>query len=592
MSADHVHALAKGVRLNQYELENILGAGGFGITYRARDTSLDAFVAIKEYLPGDFAVRQGDSQVTAKSSASKKDFDWGLSRFLDEARVLAKFRHPNIVHVNQIFEANNTAYLVMEYVEGQSLEDLLQDSGPLSEQQTKDILLPILDGLKRVHEQGFLHRDIKPANIIIRKDGGPALIDFGAARQALETRKQALTCIYTEGYAPLEQYDTVGNQGPWTDIYALGGVSYKCLTGKKPPSATSRLRKDPLVPLAVAAPQVSKEFAAAIEAALSVDESGRPQSIDAFAAMISGAAPAPDLTATRVRSDDEATRIRLASGDATPMMAPGPLSSATPMSLRSPPQPPSPAAMQGAASSPALPVSVRQEPAPPGAKRTPLYLGAAAAALLVLVGGAWFYFNSARPGSAVVEASTAEAQRPPAAVIPAPEPAAQQPQQGGPAVTGTQSDKPPQAAAADPEPAAVSPASEQAPRTASAPPAPLAPKPVDRGPPKETAAVKPADKPSGVAARAARRPAVQASFDCAKPGNDTERLICADPRLAQLDVKMAYLYQLGLGSVVDTNEFSGEQIAWLSKRNGCGDANCLAVAYNDRIKELERWVRR
>jgi len=130
MSVEHVHALAKGERLNQYELLNILGAGGFGITYMARDTTLDTMVAIKEYLPGDLAVRQGDSKVTAKSSTSKGDFDWGLSRFLEEARVLAKFRHPNIVRVNQIFEANNTAYLVMDYAKGESLADLLYHAAP------------------------------------------------------------------------------------------------------------------------------------------------------------------------------------------------------------------------------------------------------------------------------------------------------------------------------------------------------------------------------------------------------------------------------------------------------------------------------
>src|SRR5215470_9029673 len=165
MSFEHIHALAKGTRLNQYEMMQILGAGGFGITYLAKDTSLDTTVAIKEYLPGDLATRLGDSTVTAKSSQSQGDFDWGLSRFLDEARVLAKFRHPNIVRVNQIFEANNTAYLVMEYAKGDALGEVLRREGTLDEQRTKEILFPILDGLKRVHELGFLHRDIKPDNI-------------------------------------------------------------------------------------------------------------------------------------------------------------------------------------------------------------------------------------------------------------------------------------------------------------------------------------------------------------------------------------------------------------------------------------------
>ena len=358
MSFEHVHALAKGSRLNQYEMVNVLGAGAFGITYMARDTSLDTMVAIKEYLPDDLATRQGDSTVTAKSSTSKRDFDWGLDRFLAEARVLAKFRHPNIVRVNQIFEANNTAYLVMDYAKGESLDDLLRRTGPLSEQQTKDILFPILDGLKRVHQQGFLHRDIKPNNIIIREEGGAVLIDFGAARQATETRSRALTSIVTEGYAPLEQYDTDGNQGPWTDLYAVGGVAYKCLTGNKPPPATSRVRADSLVPLSVAAPgRVSTEFASAIELALRVHENERPRNVDEFLALISGATvlrqPSSNTGATRVMPRDVSQTL----------------------------QPP--------AAVPAAP------PPPAPANRNAAYLGAAAAAAILAAAGAWFYFESA-----------------------------------------------------------------------------------------------------------------------------------------------------------------------------------------------------
>ena len=335
MSVEHVHALTKGTRLNQYEVLNILGAGGFGITYMARDTSLDTMVAIKEYMPGDLAVRQDGSQVTAKSTLSKGDFDWGLDRFLSEARTLARFRHPNIVRVNQIFQANNTAYLVMEYAKGQSLDDLLQKSGPLSEEQTKEILSPILDGLTRVHEQGFLHRDIKPGNIIIRDEGGAVLIDFGAARQAIETKSRAITSIVTEGYAPLEQYDGMGNQGPWTDIYALGAVAYKCLTGNKPPSATLRVRSDPMVPLAIATKgKVSATFAGAIESALNVYENLRPQSIGDFAAMIAGTMPVPTAAGA-----DDATRV-LTAEPATQVIRPGAANSYTPAASGTPGQRP------------------------------------------------------------------------------------------------------------------------------------------------------------------------------------------------------------------------------------------------------------
>ena len=544
MSVEHVHALAKGVRLSQYEIIGILGSGGFGITYMARDTTLDTLVAIKEYLPGDFAVRQGDSQVTAKSSTSKGDFDWGLSRFLDEARVLAKFRHPNIVHVNQIFEANHTAYIVMEYEKGEPLDDFLKRTGPISEQQTTDILFPILDGLKRVHELGFLHRDIKPSNIIIRHEGGAVLIDFGAARQAMETKSRAITSIVTEGYAPLEQYDTSGNQGAWTDIYALGGLAYTCVTGKKPPAATSRLRNDPLVPLAIAANgRVSPAFAAAIDSALSVFENQRPQSIGEFAALISGAAP-PRAAPSHA---DDATRIVLT--NATRVVRPDDARAGT--------------ATAGSANTPTPPT--REIQAPPAARMRFAALGAAAAAVLIIVAGGWFYWQRATvPTLAAKDAGNADvasAQSPvsspavaPAAVLSPTEPPP------SPNVAGSTAPAVPPATASTAIEQSVAPRERAAaPQAAPAPPPPVR---------------------------------IQPSFDCAKAANDAERLVCSDSQLAMLDVKMADLYRTGLASVADTNEFSGEQVGWMTRRDVCSDKECLIVAYNERIKDLERWARR
>ena len=364
MLADHVDALQRGARLNQYEISNVLGAGGFGITYLAEDTLLDAPVAIKEYLPGDLASRQANSQVTAKSTATVNDFQWGLNRFMEEARTLAKFRHGNIVHVNQVFEANNTAYIVMEYAKGETLSEYLQRCAPLDEAKTRDILIPIMDGLRRVHERNFLHRDIKPGNIILRDDGGPVLIDFGAARQAIETKSRSITSIVTEGYAPLEQYDPNGNQGPWTDIYALGAVAYKCLTGNTPPAATSRVRNDPLAPLDVAAKgRVSKELASAVMWALSVYEEQRPQSIDAFAKAIEG-----DFSASGANQPPEMTRyIRPAvSEPVTPATAPVEANS----SRSSPPPSPAPAS------------------APSNIKMSPQMIAIAGCVVLVLAVGA------------------------------------------------------------------------------------------------------------------------------------------------------------------------------------------------------------
>jgi len=518
------------VHLNQYEMSSVLGAGGFGITYVARDTTLDTLVAIKEYLPGDFAVRQGDSQVTAKSSTSKGDFDWGLSHFLEEARVLAKFRHPHIVRVNQIFQANQTAYIVMEYAKGESLDELLKRVGHLSEQQTKDILFPILDGLKRVHALGFLHRDIKPANIIIRDEGGAVLIDFGAARQAIETKSRAITSIVTEGYAPLEQYDTKGNQGAWTDIYALGGVAYKCLTGEKPAAATSRLRNDPVLPLKVAANgRVSTEFAAAIDSSLRIFENQRPQSIDEFAALISGAAPAVAPTDL-----DEATRIWKA--DAPPVTKPVSVKIDTPAAA------PTPAPRS------AIPMKL-------------VFLGVATAAVLVIAAGGWFALRgTAEPYPAVSEAGPGTAAQQVAGPAPAVPPA--------PASSPVEQAPSPNVAAGSP--------------IAAVPAAPAA-KPAEPGAPREQTAPQPAPVVTVP---------IRASFDCAKAGNDAERLICADRELAALDVRMADLYQLGLNSVADSNEFTGEQKVWLSRRDACTDKQCLVVSYDDRIKDLQRWIRR
>jgi serine/threonine protein kinase len=307
--AEHSHALSSGARLSQYQISSVLGSGGFGITYLARDMALDAPVAIKEYLPAELAARGGDSKVSAISRAAVADFDWGLQRFLEEARVLAKFPHPNIVRVFQVFEANATAYIVMEYAKGEALSSLIQRQGQLSEDATRAILLPVMDGLKRVHQHGFLHRDIKPANIILREDGGPALIDFGSARQAIETKSRSITSIVTEGYAPLEQYDPNGNQGPWTDIYALGAVAYKCMTGKTPPPSTSRIRNDPLAPLGEASRwPVSPAFEAAMKWAMSVYEEDRPQTIDALAKALGSPPPAHSRPAGG-HADAEATQL-------------------------------------------------------------------------------------------------------------------------------------------------------------------------------------------------------------------------------------------------------------------------------------------
>ena len=275
----HRLALPQGTRIQDFEFHRVLGQGGFGITYLGWNMTLDIPVAIKEYLPSDLATRESDMSVVPQSSQAASDFAWGLDRFLDEARTLARFDHRHIIKVHHFFQAHGTAYIVMEYAEGETLSEFLKRRGPLREEELKAILHPILDGLEVVHQADFLHRDIKPGNIIIRdQDDSPVLLDFGAARQAIGTRSRSVTSIITPGYAPIEQYSSRGDQGPWTDIYALGAVCYHALTGQVPEDATERVVHDALMPVVEqCAGQARGEFLSAIDRALQVHKANRPQ---------------------------------------------------------------------------------------------------------------------------------------------------------------------------------------------------------------------------------------------------------------------------------------------------------------------------
>ena len=257
--------------------------GGFGITYIAWDSHLEKPVAIKEYLPGELATRAADGSVMPLSGERETDYRWGLERFLLEARTLARFEHPNIVRVLRYFEANRTAYMVMDYERGEPLKTVLQHNPQPPEQLLKELARPLLDGLAVVHAGGFLHRDIKPDNIVVRASGQPVLIDFGAARNAIGGTTRSLTAVLTPGYAPLEQYSGEGKQGPWTDLYAFAGVLYRAVTNHAPPDAVSRLKADTVgAGLAAARGKYSEPFLRAVEWALAVDEKKRPQSVSAW----------------------------------------------------------------------------------------------------------------------------------------------------------------------------------------------------------------------------------------------------------------------------------------------------------------------
>jgi serine/threonine protein kinase len=288
----HQNALPLGSMLMEYRLDSVLGAGGFGITYLAHDTNLEKNVAIKEYLPGAVAVRGSGGAVLPTSSGLDKEYRWGLDRFIQEARTLAKFSHPHIVRVNRFFEANGTGYMVMDYEAGEPLKAWLQRNPFPPEPALRAMLAPLLDGLEKVHAAGFLHRDIKPDNIFIRKDGGPVLIDFGSARQAVAGASQALTTIVSPGYAPFEQYTTSAEQGPWSDIYSLSGVLYFAVTGQSPPDAITRMKSDALTQgLGGARMRYSGPFVDAIGWGLVLEEAGRPRNVSQWREVLFGQRP-------------------------------------------------------------------------------------------------------------------------------------------------------------------------------------------------------------------------------------------------------------------------------------------------------------
>jgi serine/threonine protein kinase/HAMP domain-containing protein len=281
-------ALAPGFRLHEYRIEKVLGQGGFGITYLATDVHLNSLVAIKEYLPEEIAFRTGDRSISPNASQHRDRYREGLESFLVEARTLATFRHPAIVRVARFFEAHRTAYMVLEYEEGEPLRTWWPAHREVGEAGLLELLLPLLDGLAAVHAAGFLHRDIKPDNIQVRaSDGRLVLLDFGSAGQTVAVAGQGAVVV-TPGYAPLEQYG-FGRQGAWTDLYALAATLYWAVTGRKPPDAELRAANPRShVPAVQAAPAASATGAAvafgtaflqAIDWALTVEVAERPQSV-------------------------------------------------------------------------------------------------------------------------------------------------------------------------------------------------------------------------------------------------------------------------------------------------------------------------
>src|SRR5215207_6000214 len=356
-------ALQPGQTIGRYEIVSVLGQGGFGITYRARDVQLGREVAIKEYLPSALAIRQDGATVLPRTTKMADDFGWGRDRFVTEGRTLASLhRATAIVHVFDYLEANGTAYIVMELLSGETLEERITKGGKLSSEEVERILWPLLDGLEQVHSAGFLHRDIKPANILLDAAGHPTLIDFGASRAAMAGRSTALTAIFTPGYAAAEQM-TSAKQGPWTDIYGLSATLYHAITGRTPPGAFDRMLSDAYEPLSQVKPAgFSPGVLAGIDAGLAVVASDRPQSIAGWRPIL-GMTEAP-------------------TGDATVAIG------------KAPP----PASRH---------VSTLPSPAAPGASSRPVLWLALVALVLVLLGGGGYYYAVRGPDPETVKAQRA-----------------------------------------------------------------------------------------------------------------------------------------------------------------------------------------
>lgn len=278
------HMLPGTILAGRYRIGRVLGFGGFGVTYIGWDEVLLRKVAIKEYLPGEFSTRiPGQTTITAYEGERSEQFSSGLGKFLEEAKMLAKLESTNgVVRIYDSFQENNTAYIVMEYLEGRTLKEYLEWNEKLSVEEAKEILHPIVTALKEVHAMGIMHRDIAPDNIYLTNDGKVKLLDFGASRFATTSHSKSLSVIIKPGYAPVEQYRSRGDQGPWTDVYSLAAVLYKMVTGITPEDAMERVEKEELKKPSRLGVEISKNAEHAIMNALNIKIEDRTQDTEIF----------------------------------------------------------------------------------------------------------------------------------------------------------------------------------------------------------------------------------------------------------------------------------------------------------------------
>ena len=322
-AAKYPAALRAGTVLKgRYVIGRVLGQGGFGITYLAWDQSLEAKVAVKEYMPGEMAVRIGGLGVQPRSAARREDFAYGKERFQEEARILARFMgQPNIAGVTDYFDENGTSYFVMDYVEGISFKTYIANAGgKVSTEEALNVMIPVLRALTAVHGEGLIHRDVTPDNIYITKDGNVKLLDFGSARYSLGDKSKSLDVILKVGYAPKEQYIRRGRQGPYTDVYSCAACLYAAITGYLPPESLERLDHDTLVPPSEAGAEIPLYLERAILKGLAVQPEDRFQTAGEFLEALesqkvvefTGSDREETLQKQQVRSQEKRKKGRLA----------------------------------------------------------------------------------------------------------------------------------------------------------------------------------------------------------------------------------------------------------------------------------------
>ncbi|MCX8099155.1 MAG: protein kinase [Casimicrobiaceae bacterium] len=436
-------ALPAGTRLGEFEITGVVGEGGFGIVYTARDVTLDRIVAIKEYLPAAFAFRSGRGTIELRSPEHEKTFQAGLSSFLNEARLLARFSHPGLVEVYRFWEDNGTAYMAMRYYRGVTLREMIRSHPEvITEEWLRQTLDPILLALRELHAEQCYHRDVAPDNIMVLPNGRSVLMDFGAARRIIGGMTRALTTVLKPGYAPIEQYSDDGSmaQGAWTDIYAIGGVLYHAMTGKVPVQAISRMMVDPLKDVAtLARGPYSERLCQAVMKCLAVMPEQRFQSIDELRAALgwsgqteiqsltttvvppvgtvarpseSVRAPATTPTASAPVAEDDRTPTVVLTGEGS--RAPTVSRSEDPLADLLKTAAPVEVAVSSDAAPAPTPASAAPAQAPTGrsAKRRPILVAGLALTLLAILGGTFYALTSTRLGQTQQPPATAAATAP------------------------------------------------------------------------------------------------------------------------------------------------------------------------------------